>query len=174
MVWETSHTIQRELEILNERIPLVAQQVSVGFDRLRSILQGCQRLARTIGQEEVRPIHRDFYQDQVILNGSQVYLLDFDLACMGNPALDIGNFLGHVAEQSLRETGDSQSLAEVEQVLMDRYCALAGEHYRTAIQVYRTMTLVRHIYISSIMPERQQTTLPLIELCETLLNGQGA
>src|SRR2546426_9353652 len=46
----------------------------------------------------------------VIVNGERLFLLDFDLYCEGDPALDIGNFLGHITEQSLRSEEHTSEL----------------------------------------------------------------
>ena len=34
-------------------------------------------------------IHRDFYPDQVLVDGARVYLLDLDLYSLGEPPLDV-------------------------------------------------------------------------------------
>jgi len=93
-------------------------------------------------------------------------LIDFDLYCLGDPALDIGNFIGHMIEQSLRELGDAHAWAKQEQALEETFLELSRESSRVAIQAYTTLTLVRHIYLSTQFPKRQDFTFPLLELCE--------
>ena len=51
----------------------------------------------------------------------------------------------------------------------DRFVQLSGEATRAAVQAYATLTLVRHIYLSSRFPERAHLTERLIELCERRL-----
>jgi aminoglycoside phosphotransferase (APT) family kinase protein len=114
-------------------------------------------------------IHRDFYSDQVIVDGPRLYLIDFDLYCLGDPALDIGNFLGHITEQSLRTLGDAGALAEVERALEERFIELSGEAVRPAVRGYAVLTLARHIYLSTRFPERRPWTERLLELCEERL-----
>ncbi|HUS13451.1 MAG TPA: hypothetical protein VM536_00340, partial [Chloroflexia bacterium] len=97
---------------------------------------------------------------------SRLYLLDLDLYCQGDPGLDVGNFLAHLAEQSLRTLGDSTALADREARLGDAFLALAGERVRPALQTYRTLTLVRHIALSTQLPGRQAFTGALLDLCE--------
>ncbi|HET7475903.1 MAG TPA: aminoglycoside phosphotransferase family protein [Dermatophilaceae bacterium] len=43
----------------------------------------------------LRLVHRDLHPRQVIVDGDQTWLLDWDLAAAGDPALDVGNLLGH-------------------------------------------------------------------------------
>ncbi|SDS03437.1 phosphotransferase family protein [Microlunatus soli] len=44
----------------------------------------------------LRLIHRDFHDGQVIMNGVVPGVLDFDLLALGDPALDLANFLAHL------------------------------------------------------------------------------
>ena len=114
-------------------------------------------------------IHRDFYPAQVLVNDSRIYLIDFDLYCTGDPGLDIGNFIGHMIEQRLRETGNGAALAPPEQALEDKFVELSGECCRPAVQAYTTLTLVRHIYLSMQFAKRREFAPALIELCERRL-----
>lgn len=163
------HTIQDELRILHERLPLVAEMRPEWAGRIQRLLEACDRAGSTVPKPRTTGIHRDFYADQVLVGADHLYLLDFDLYCEGDPALDIGNFLGHVQEQSLRTLGDPHALAGVEEALVESFVELAGEHARHAIEVYAALTLARHIHISARFPDRQQITGALLELCEQIL-----
>ena len=99
----------------------------------------------------------------------RLWLIDFDLYCLGDPGLDAGNFIGHVTEQALRERGDAGAMAEVEQALEDRFVELSGEAVRKSVRAYTTLTLARHIFLSTKFPERSHLTERLLELCEERL-----
>ncbi|MFP4120726.1 phosphotransferase [Coleofasciculus sp.] len=163
------HTMADELRILHERLPLVAQLKPQWETRLEKVLAGCDRVAAMTPEPQCLGIHRDFYPDQILVDDTRLYLLDLDLYCQGNPGLDIGNFIGHITEQSLRTLGNPQALVARENALAERFIQLAGEALRPAIQSYTTLTLVRHIYISTQFPERCQFTESLLELCEQRL-----
>lgn len=163
------HTMADELRILHECVSLVGEMKPEWTNRLERILAACDRLGASVPAPTVCGIHRDFYPAQVIVNGPRLYLLDFDLYCLGDPALDIGNFLGHITEQSLRTLGNPRALADRENALEERFVELSGEHTRTGVQAYATLTLVRHIYLSTQFPERRQFTERLLELCEERL-----
>ena len=160
------HTMTDELRILHERLPLVAQLKPQWTRRIERILEACDRLGSAVPKSRIHGIHRDFYADQVIIDGSRLYLLDFDLYCEGDPALDIGNFLGHITEQSLRTFGTPDALMDREEELTDRFLSLSTQSTCAALCAYKTLTLVRHIYISTLFPERCRITEPLLELCE--------
>lgn len=161
-----SHTMNDELRILHERIPLVIQKYPQWQERLEKILEECDYLGNNTPEQNVCGIHRDFYPDQVIVNNERLYLIDLDLYCQGDPALDMGNFLGHIQEYSLRVFGDSEKLRDLELSLIERFVQLTSNEFRDAIESYTTLTLVRHIYISTLFLERSFFTELLLDLCE--------
>lgn len=165
-----THTMDDELRILADRFEKTKQTHPDFSDRLDRIFRVCRDLASSLPKVKYQAIHRDFYADQVIVDGPRLYLIDFDLYCLGDPALDIGNFLGHLTEQALRCLNDAQGLSECEAALEDQFLARAPHTSRQSIQSYKTLTLARHIYISTQFEERRAFTLPLLALCESRLN----
>ncbi|MBD2344556.1 phosphotransferase family protein [Anabaena subtropica] len=165
-----SHTMSDELRILHERIPLVMEQYPQWQARLKRILAASDDLGEKTSELKCCGIHRDFYHDQVIINNSRLYLIDLDLYCIGNPAVDIGNFIAHLQEYSLRTFGNSQALQEYANILTTRFIQLTGDEFLPAIEAYTTLTLVRHIHISTLFIERRLFTERLLHLCEQRLN----
>jgi hypothetical protein len=163
------HTMADELRILHDCLERAAQIEPVHARRIVRVLEACDRLGASLQAPVTCGIHRDFYPEQVIIDGARLYLLDFDLFCEGDPALDVGNFLGHMAEESLRSTGRPDALRDREVALEDRFIELTGERARQRVHAYATLTLARHIFLSTQFPERNPTTEPLIALCEERL-----
>jgi len=85
---------------------------------------------------------------------------------MGDPSLDIGNFVGHLQELSLRKFGNPNEFSKQENALIERFIELSGEFRRTSVEIYTTLTLVRHISISQQFSERRQFTEEILSLCE--------
>jgi Ser/Thr protein kinase RdoA (MazF antagonist) len=168
------HTITDELHILHECLPRVARENPYWTERIDRILAACDRVAIVTPEPKYCGIHRDFYADQVLVNGPRLYLLDFDLYCEGDPGLDIGNFRGHMIEQGLRTLGCSDSFADRDHALVERFVNLTGEAVRASVSTYTTLTLARHIYISTLFRERRPFTESLIELCEHRLGVAGS
>jgi Ser/Thr protein kinase RdoA (MazF antagonist) len=166
-----THTMAGELRILHERLTLVAAERPKWAERIARLLDACGRLGASVPRVAPTGIHRDFYADNVLVDGSRLYLLDFDMYCEGDPGLDIGNFIAHVKEYSLRTWGDPDRLSNVERALEERFVELSGEGVRPAVSAYTTLTLVRHIHISTLFEKRRHTTEALLELCEVLLAG---
>jgi hypothetical protein len=167
---ERRHRMEDELRILHDCLPRVVQQHPEWETRIQALLSACVRLGESVPEPPLTGIHRDFYPQQIVLAGERLYLLDFDLYCTGDPALDVGNFLGHLTEQALRLEGNISALAPVERALEDRFCELGGEPVRPAVRAYTLLTLVRHIYLSGILPGRAAITAALLEHCEVQLS----
>jgi glycosyltransferase involved in cell wall biosynthesis len=166
---ERQHLMADELRILHECLAKVRQRKPEWSARLEGVLSASDRLGASVPEPRFCGIHRDFYSAQIVVHEERIYLIDFDLYCLGDPALDIGNFIGHITEQSLRETGDARAWSKQENALEEKFVELAGEQCRPAIAAYTTLTLVRHIYLSTQFPSRQAFTVTLLELCEQRL-----
>jgi len=169
---DAAHRMDDELRILHEHLPQVTTWHPQLEKRVTRILEACVQRAGSAPQPEPCGIHRDFYADQLLLDGERLRLLDLDLYCLGDPGLDPGNFLGHITEQAIREHGDPHALSPVEQSLRERFATLAGNRAAQAMEVYADLTLVRHIYLSAVRPERRAFTPAILEVCESRLLGR--
>jgi Phosphotransferase enzyme family len=166
---DKAHTMADELRILRERLPRVADARPELADRIAALLAACAALGTALPPMAPVPSHRDFYPDQVLVDGERLCVIDFDLFCDGDPGLDIGNFSAHITEHSLRVFGDPDALAPLERALEDAYVACAGEALRERVRVYASLTLARHVYLSTLFAERRAFTEPLLVLCEQRL-----
>jgi hypothetical protein len=167
------HSMQDELRILRERIETITRANPRWSERLDRILAACARLAAAVNDPVPCGIHRDFYPDQVLVDGDCLSIVDFDLYCEGDPALDAGNFAGHLTEQALRTLGSADALAHREQALEERFLQLEGERHRAGVRAYAVLTLARHIWISTQIPDRNACTEALLELVEHRLGAAG-
>ena len=173
------HTPTDELRILRERLTTAATYQPHLADAIESVYDDCQRLAEILAGDDADAapcvIHRDFYPDQVLVDGRRLYLLDLDLCSLGHPALDAGNFIAHLTEQAIRQfDGDPSRLAACEQAFEDEFLAQHGESLRPAVRVYATLALARHIGISTLIPDRRRWTPTLVELCRDRLAAASA
>ncbi len=165
------HTMADELAILEQKLPLVLTDYPHWQPRIKTILDKCYILGENTPKHPICGIHRDFYGDQIIVDRDRFYLLDLDLYCQGNPSLDIGNFIAHITEYSLRIFGNIKALQEREIALEKEFLKLSQETENRAITAYKTLTLVRHIYLSNQFPERRPYTEALLNLCEQRLES---
>lgn len=168
------HTHGHELEILENHLRAVAGDRPEWQLRLRRILDQCRRLVAALPEVPPAPVHRDFYQDQVLVDGERLWLLDFDLLCAGDPALDVGNFAGHLLELAVREPVHRSNLDSLAAVFLGRYQELAPSVPSFVLEAYTTLTLVRHISLSTRFEARRPFTAQLLDLCEHRLGRGGS
>ena len=160
------HTMGDEIAILRDRLDRVAVTRPAWKVRLARLMSSCERIGAALPEPEVKGIHRDFYPDQVIVDGERLFLVDFDDHCEGDPGLDAGNFTAHLTEQALRTLGDPEALRDREEAFRDRFFRLAGGRHRAAADAYALLTLARHIYLSTLFPDRRPFTEMILDLCE--------
>lgn len=165
------HTLSDELRILHDRLSIVGRRNPRWTRRLGRVLRLCDRVADSISEPRPQPIHRDLHAGNLLVDGNRTYILDLDLYSMGDPALDAGNFIGHLTELAVRRTGNAHALRSLEQAFEDSYVGFAGESRRPDVRGYAKLTLARHIYISTLFDDRRGTTGPLIDLCEKRLSA---
>lgn len=70
---------------------------------------------------ETRPawLHRDFHMEQLFRSRGRVWLIDWDLAAVGDPALDVGNFLLQI-RKTMKERSEAGREAFLEGYLGER------------------------------------------------------
>lgn len=163
------HDVSDELRILRDCFDQVATLAPPLAGRLDRLFDSCSRAAEGLVGARTCGIHRDFYSDQVLVDGRWLTLVDFDLYCVGDPALDIGNYLGHVTEQALRTRGAPSAFQHFERDLDESFGRLAGTDVQRRVPVWAALTLARHVYLSTRFPERRHLTVPLLELTEQRL-----
>ncbi len=166
IVTERVHTIDDELQILEEKLPQVVRLMPRLKSRIDALLEACRELAASIPSTKPTGIHRDFYPDQILVDGDRLFVLDHDLYCLGDPSLDIGNFCGHLIEHSLRVHGHPDAYAESQHALVERFCSLREDHRSAVVNAYTTLTIVRHIYLSTRIAGRGSSTHSILDYCE--------
>jgi len=91
-----------------------------GEGRARSL---ARRLASLFPDDPatLRPVHGDFYARQVLVDGGMASLLDLDRAVRGDPAADLGRFIGHLERDALRGAVPPGRVESVGTALLDGY-----------------------------------------------------
>jgi hypothetical protein len=163
------HGMEDELAILRERYTRLTAAHPGWRERLARVLAGCERLAAGLHDRPVCGIHRDFHPGQMLVDGGRLWLLDFDLYSEGDPALDAGNFLGHLRELAVREPARAEELLDFAQGVEARFLELSGECDASALRTCETLTLARHVSISAEFPDRRAFTGAILDLCEARL-----
>jgi len=162
-------TLDDELQMLHQRLREVAALRPQWAVRIEALIPATQRLGAHLLPNPTTGIHRDCYADQVLVDGEQLYWLDLDLFCEGDPALDVGNFIAHLMEDGLRHHDDIDALRPHQDALLEAFLQDSPQvNERTPIG-WTLLALARHIDLSTRFPDRHHTTLPLLEYCEAQL-----
>lgn len=181
-----THTIDHELDVLARRLAATAEVRPDLADRLRSLERACARRATDACDVDSRGgptgIHRDAYADQFLFTGLErspaaddpradvvTTVIDFDLYCLGDPALDVGNFVAHLTEHALRTTSDVAALEAAESACRETFLELAGRRHARSIDAYTDLTLARHVALSTTVPGRSHLTDIILAHCEDRL-----
>lgn len=163
------HSVTDELDHLRVQLTQTAERLPTWRLAILRVLEECVRRAERLTPSRSTLLHRDFYPDQILVDGPRLWIVDFDLAAMGDPALDAGNFIAHLIEHALRVLEDPTALAPIEHAFRERFL----EHSQVpaeSLETWTSLALARHIAISTRMPDRAHITPQLIALCESRLN----
>jgi hypothetical protein len=164
------HTITDELGILRERLSLASREQPSLAREFQSVLAGCEHLANAL-MTTGAAIHRDFYPDQVLVSRQRMYLLDLDLYCIGDPALDGGNFIAHLLEHSLRYFGSAQASDASASAFRSHFLSLNPGISYDAVESWATLSLARHVQLSTQFPSRRHLTRDLLAIVRDRLRS---
>lgn len=174
VVTDRGHTVGDELAILERRLPRVALRVPELSERIHRLLEDARPVAESLVSRPVRPIHRDFYPDQIIDAFGNLVLLDLDLYTMGDPALDVGNFVAHLREQGLRQSVDENAFPIVEDAFISGYLAASSDTSREDIEKWTQLSLLRHIEITWRIATRRPGLSRIVACCERNMRVLGS
>ena len=164
---ETSgnHTIDDELALLQRWIMLVSNihthlrsSVSMAFERVQKYLQQCQ-------DYESKIAHRDFYEKQVLIDGHETVLIDFDTLCNADPALDVGNFLAHLRLIRLQGSKDFHG---AELAFAAGYGNRGSSNFQHRCNAYLASSLLRLSCLYSFWPRWQFVVPELLKAIHAL------
>lgn len=91
--------LQKRAALLRRVAPFLSEQVDALLRRIEPLALGC-------GVAIPSFIHGDFKPSQLLIDGDRVAIVDFDRACLGDPALDVGNFMAQFNKSALRTGHD--------------------------------------------------------------------
>jgi aminoglycoside phosphotransferase (APT) family kinase protein len=168
---ERRHGLDDELAPLTGRVDRIATRSSSLGGRARRCLEiaGVRAARRWLWRW--RPVHRDFYHDQVLVGGHGLSILDWDDAAMSEPAIDVGNFLAHLRLLALQSTGTAAALDGVSAVFAERYRQLDADLDPGLVRFLEGTTLLRLAEIHLPRERGEWLAESLLEQSELLLRA---
>jgi len=147
--------------------------------RAKTFLRELRGRATRLPEAKKVPVHRDFYPEQVHDCGGRSTLLDLDDARLGDPALDVGNFLAHLELRSLQFPHLARGCERARPAFLEEYRRRRDgsngmETLAQRVAFYEAASLLR---LSSVYCLRQRwlEILPgkLLDACQAVLDGRG-
>jgi len=122
-------------------------------------------------------VHLDFYPEQVMVSAGKVVLLDADDAADGDPAVDLGNFVAHLALRRMQFPDRTSGCENARKLFLDTYArhrpdSIEPQSLGERLRFYEAATLLRLAGVYS-MREKWAATLPprLLDACTGVLNN---
>jgi tRNA A-37 threonylcarbamoyl transferase component Bud32 len=154
------HTIVDEISLLERWVDLVSEMDATASQAMIAALAKVRsKLAQWQGVEPTL-VHRDFYEKQVAVSGQQTYLIDFDTLAIGDPALDLGNFLAHLRLAELQGRGHSESLSEA---FLEAYGDSFSPGLARRVEAYTRSSALRLACLNSFSTRWRGLTQPLLD-----------
>lgn len=151
------------LETLSERVLRLRGVLPEGWSeahaRLRSV-QPVHELAALV------LTHRDLHDRQLLVHDGALGLLDFDLLCLAEPALDVANLSAHLRLRAIQgAAGATPELAEKLSVaLLEGLDRSDAPGFLESLRFYQATTFLRLSLVYYLRPRWQAVVQPLVAL----------
>jgi len=131
---------QQELAMLQEWVALTAElKPELAQDLQRALYSVSQRFASVaVGQSVLT--HRDYYGKQLIYDGEQCVLIDFDTLTSAEAELDLGNYIAH---RLLADVSGGDFKATEIDVFLSVYKRLANAYHPARLKLWTDAALLR-------------------------------
>lgn len=154
---------QDELAILDEQarrfllcMPALPENWQMGRDLLTEA-------AARLSPAELCLTHRDLHDGQFLVCGEQVSLLDFDLLCKADTALDAGNLLAHIVLRELQSGSGDRRAADCRRALLSGLARQAEPGFGQRLLFYQATSFYRLALLYALRPRWAHLTKVLIE-----------
>jgi len=137
------HLLADELAPLTDRTARLAGDAPELAPLAQACLAAVEGAAGRSWTWREMPIHRDLYHDQVVISPTGLGFLDLDDAAMGEPAVDVANFLAHLRLLALQDGTADEPLAEVEHAFRRRSHRLDAAMDARLVRMLEGATLLR-------------------------------
>jgi len=166
----------RRHDMVGELAPLLGRAGDIGdrapglSPRAAVCLARVQEIAREADWSwRWRPIHRDAYHDQMLVDGDRLAILDLDDAAMSEPAVDIANIAAHLRLLAIQRPDRAIALDPVIAAFLDRSRELDPALDPALLDVLRATTLLRLAGIHIGRPDGVRVATALLADCADIL-----
>jgi len=136
-------SLQPQVENLHQRAALLLLVAPVLAQQVEALLQQIVQLGARFTATAHTLVHGDFDPGQLLMDKGQMAVIDFDSACVGDPALDVGNFMASLHYTAVLGRA-SNAFRQLATHFLSEYQARLPEHkVADRIHLFLSVALVR-------------------------------
>lgn len=166
-------TIEDECRVLNKWHGLLGRLLPDVATRTEKLRQELMDISATISPTRICTIHRDFYEAQLVSTRRTTTILDLDTLALGDPCLDLGNFLAHLFLQLLRNSDSGASFADLRDTVIERYKEHFGHLHARALEFYLASSLFRLGAVHAFRTATHRFADSMWQLAESVMDSSG-
>jgi hypothetical protein len=140
-------SLREELDLMVQVFPSLGSQIQAWLDEVVEFAGQIPPMALCFN-------HGDFTYSQLVFQGKEIGLLDFDSVCQAEPALDLGQFLAYqrmviCKEQKPESPMESEEVERLYELFLSTYISAAEdwledeEQLRNRVMAYEMISLMR-------------------------------
>lgn len=171
------YSVEEEWKRLKEMILETAQIYPELADQLTNTFSLLNRDVPVLRKEEMTPVHRDFYDKQLLVGPKRVTLIDTDTLALGDPALDVGNFLAHLVLRAGQHPEAKQTMRDAHRLFTEEYRVATNwadaETFWKRVGWWETATLLRLACLYSLRPRWKELAPFLLEEAQKRISAPG-
>ncbi len=167
---DRSHDPFQELAPLPMRVNAIARVNEELGLRAQACLNQILETPASAFRWRHQPVHRDFYSEQLLLDGQRLAVLDLDDAAMSEPLVDVANFAAHLRLLRAKSPGYTGAIHHVELAFVAHYRDLDAGFSDDLMRFLSATTLVRLAGIHVSRANGEQVASGLLEETEVLLS----
>jgi hypothetical protein len=157
------------LEELARRLQICSLELPPSWQAGRDLLES---LAASMPETRIAASHRDLHDGQFLVCGQSLYLLDFDLLCQADTALDAGNLLAHMVLRDLQRdpTSNLHASRNCGEAFLSGLGRQCDEGFEPRCLFYQATAFFRLALIYSLRPRWQHLPPLLVRLGRQQIN----
>jgi len=165
-------SVRDELDVLErwkQKVLLAVGELAPGWQDTRDRLA---QLADTLGTPCLGLCHRDLHDRQVHLHGEHIVLLDFDLLCRADVAIDAGNLVAHLRWRALQGLygAEEEGVEALQRCFLDGLGRAAEPGFARRLGFYTASTFLRLALVYRLRPRWSEHVSRLVSWASDALD----
>jgi hypothetical protein len=150
-----TRTLQDELKLARRYLDLVELLLRNKLSDLAQCLAELEKCVDFMGGFNRRSLHRDYHDNQILLDEEHAVILDLDQVGEGDPAIDVGNFLAHI-DFRLAYHHSAEDVTPYAEEFLSAYGVSPGSALRRRVAFAHAVSLLRNCCLYVFLPGRLQ------------------